>query len=271
MTHDDYSADGAQFPQLADLYASGSGTTEYRARLASEGDPLNGISGGPTASLDGPVSICPDHGEYSLHIGCLACAGPHDIAPRRAPRLIALTSPAMGSGKSVVAAHLVERHDFRLVKFAGPLKAMTRALLGEAGIRPSEIERMVEGDLKETEIPGLGVTPRRLMQTIGTEWARRTLRDDEEFWVDMARVAVRHWLSLGVSVVIDDMRYVNEMEMVREFGGHCVRIVRPGVDVTVAHSSEGELDQFQMLRIQNNGTLGDLRRKADTLATCPLR
>jgi hypothetical protein len=27
-------------------------------------------------SIDGPVSICPEHGEYNLHTGCLRCERP---------------------------------------------------------------------------------------------------------------------------------------------------------------------------------------------------
>lgn len=239
-------------------------------------------------SLDSPVSQCPDHGEYSLHTGCLACGGTDALQVKRTvtrhlpllqpgtdiryhaakPRLIALSSPAMGSGKSVVANHLVEAHGFRLVKFAGPLKNMVRTLLRDAGIPVGDVERMVEGDLKEAVIPQLGVTPRRLMQTIGGEWGRDCIATD--FWVHLTKAAIRTCLAAGTSVVVDDMRYPNEMQMILSLGGHCIRIVRPGVAVTEAHQSEGQLDGIQMLRITNDGTLDDLRRHANTLATCPL-
>jgi len=185
------------------------------------------------------------------------------------PRLIALTSPAMGSGKSTVAAHLVSAHGFVHLKFAGILKEMTRAMLRGIGYGPEHIERYVEGDLKETVIPEVGRTCRYVQQRIGTEFGRDTLRQD--IWAHLTQQAARRHLAAGRSVVIDDMRFTNEMEKVREIGGHCVRIVRPGTTVAGgAHVSEGQLDGIQMLAIQNDGTIDDLRRHADTLATCPL-
>jgi hypothetical protein len=81
-----------------------------------------------------------------------------------AARLIALTGYA-GSGKSTLADILACEHGFTVVKFAGPLKAMLRAL----GLD----EREIEGDLKEQPCQLLaGHTPRRAMQTLGTEWGR---------------------------------------------------------------------------------------------------
>lgn len=228
-------------------------------------------------SLDGPVSICPDHGEFNLHTGCLDC--PHEAESWRRPitayrqqppRLIALCSPAMGSGKSVVAAHLVERHGFVHLKFAGILKNMARAMLRGIGIPDPMIERYVEGDLKETVIPEVGVTSRFLQQRLGTEFGRNCIRED--LWAHLTQQAARRHLADGRSVVIDDMRFTNELEKVVEIGGHPIRIVRPGVTVAGgAHVSEGQLDGIMMLRIDNDGTIDDLKRKADTLALCPLR
>lgn len=68
-------------------------------------------------------------------------------------RLIALCSPAMGSGKSVVAAELVENHDYLLIKFAGTLKRMIARLLTETGYDPIQVADMVDGRDKEKPIP----------------------------------------------------------------------------------------------------------------------
>lgn len=177
------------------------------------------------------------------------------------PLLIALTSPAMGSGKSTVADHLVTNHGFILLKFAGPLKAMTRTLLSELGEDGMTIERRVEGDLKEEPIPALQATCRQVMQKLGTEFGRHQLH--ENVWADVTRSRATHFLLAGKSVVIDDMRYLNELEAVRWAGGCPIRITRPGATVTSDHSSEGALNGENMLTLPNTGTIQQLQALVD--------
>lgn len=181
---------------------------------------------------------------------------------RKEPRLIGLCSFAMGSGKSVVANRLVDKHGFVQLKFAGPLKSMIRTLLEGMGLK--EIDRMLEGDLKEVEIEGLGVTPRWLMQSLGTEWGRDHIRPD--LWVYLAQRAAEYQMSRGWSVVFDDLRFLNEMKLIENMGGTCVRINRPSAKVATAHASEGELDHLNLPQFDNIGSIDDLVNFADVLA-----
>lgn len=187
-----------------------------------------------------------------------------DAQPSK-PILIALCAPAMQSGKSTVAEHLVNQHGFVLLKFATPLKAMTRTLLSELGMDNEEIEARVNGDLKEDTIPSLQATSREVQQRLGTEFGRKQLH--ENVWADITRTRAEYFLARGQSVVIDDMRYRNELDAVRWAGGTPLRIMRPGVTVTTQHSSEGELDGEMMTTLDNGGSLSDLLRLVDdTLA-----
>lgn len=180
------------------------------------------------------------------------------------PHLIALYSSTMGSGKSVVAQHLVERHGFKHLKFAGPLKNMIRKMFSDMGMAAPAIEDHIEGRLKEAIMPELGVSPRHLMQTLGTEWGRHCVRED--LWVHLTRIAVDYYRGLGMSVVIDDLRFPNEYAMIQEMGGLAVRIVRSSAEATNGHVSEGQLDTMNWQRILfNEGTLDNLRADADTL------
>jgi antitoxin component of RelBE/YafQ-DinJ toxin-antitoxin module len=54
-----------------------------------------------------------------------------------------------GSGKSVAADVLIHVYDFTDLKFAGPLKEMIRTALRMKGLSSEDVERRVEGDLKE--------------------------------------------------------------------------------------------------------------------------
>jgi len=179
------------------------------------------------------------------------------------PILIALSARAMGSGKSTVAERLMANHGFVLVKFAGPLKAMTRTLLSELGEDAETVERRVEGDRKETVVPALQQTTRHVMQCLGTEFGRVCLH--ENVWADITRAKVERLLAAGKSVVIDDLRYLNELEALRWIGVVPVRVERHSARVTSTHSSEGELDHEPMITLPNNDTIERLHQATDVL------
>ena len=160
-----------------------------------------------------------------------------DIRGARGVRLVALTGRA-GAGKSTAAAGLVFRHRFTRARFAGPLKAMARALFASAGFIPADVEDMIEGARKETPVDALGgLTPRRVMQTLGTEWGRDTLAPD--FWVDLWRAGAVSALEAGNRLVVEDCRFENEAAAVRALGGVVVEITRPDLaPLAAGHASE---------------------------------
>ena len=169
------------------------------------------------------------------------------------PRLIGLYSPAPGCGKSTVANLLIEHQH---VSFAASLKHAVWTLLGELGI--SGFHFVYED--KEAIIPGLGVSARHMMQTLGTEWGRACIHPD--FWVMIARAKTQYIMNDGGSVVIDDVRFPNEAAMIRDLGGELWRIDRPGVSYSGDHSSEGGLEDITPDRVLiNDGTITQLLEK----------
>ncbi|MEM9522766.1 MAG: deoxynucleotide monophosphate kinase [Pseudomonadota bacterium] len=171
------------------------------------------------------------------------------------PTLVGLCGLA-GSGKSTVAEMLV-REGFERRKFAGPLKDALRSILFSAGASSETIERMIEGDLKETPTELLaGQTPRHAMQTLGTEWGRSCMSPG--FWVDLALAGVEAARAAGVShVVIDDVRFANEARAIRAAGGVTVRITGRG-GISGGHVSE--LLYFEPdLTLCNRGSIADLK------------
>jgi hypothetical protein len=168
--------------------------------------------------------------------------------------LIGITGLA-GSGKSEVARVLMDEFGFARVKFADPLKNMARALIREVGHTAEDVERYVEGDLKECEVDGLGITARWLMQSLGTEWGRDTIRST--FWTDIFRekASALH----PRNVLADDMRFENEVQAVRNLAGITWRVERPGI-VARDHPSERFVAELEVdATIYNSGTLDDLR------------
>lgn len=179
--------------------------------------------------------------------------------------LIALYSPAPQSGKSTIASRL-QSHGYTIVSFAAPLKLMLQALLEYQDVDFESIYGVLHGGHKETPLDELGGrTSRHCLQKLGTEWGRGMVHDN--LWVDVAKRRVIALLELGEKVVIDDMRFPNEFEMVREIEGLCAAVARPSAVESSGHASEGALDDnvFDVV-IENTGTLEQLWGMAEMLS-----
>lgn len=106
------------------------------------------------------------------------------------------------------------------------------------------------------------VTGREFMQNYGTEAHRDTFGED--FWLD-AVLPMRRGRGGPARndcdlLVITDVRFDNEAQRVRAYGGEVWRIERDTVATGDGHSSEQELPgELIDLVIDNNGTLGSLR------------
>lgn len=176
--------------------------------------------------------------------------------------LIGVTGQA-GSGKSEVSRFLVENIGFRLVKFADPLKDMLRSIYRGVGLTPSEIERRIEGDLKEVPCPFLSWrTPRHAMETLGTEWGRDLMAPN--FWIDSWESRVE---GLPVPTVADDVRFENEAKAIKRRGGAIIRVVPAEVrrQASTHVSAKGIPEHLVDIEIVNDGTIEDLRKKVQEL------
>lgn len=162
--------------------------------------------------------------------------------------LIGLTGKA-GAGKDSVADILEREAGFRRYALAQPIKDALCAMLRT----PEHV--LFARERKELPLEKLGISPRRLAQTLGTEWGR-ALRSD--FWLALAE---RH-VDLSADTVITDIRFPDEAEWILSQGGFVVKVIRYGVKAVEAHASEAgiPLDLVQS-RILNIGTLQDLEEE----------
>lgn len=180
---------------------------------------------------------------------------------------IVAISGKMHSGKSFVARHLVDRHGFKQLAFAAPLKQ-------------DLIDYGFPRDAVETK-PGW---MRQLMQAYGQ--GRRAV--DPDYWSDRLRQYLdlcledekETWWGPDEScVVIDDMRFENEADMLLLFGEE-----NPDVEVVLLRLERGDysrtglagaeeisetaLDEYPEFHYAYTVTSGDLyalRRIADRI------
>lgn len=151
--------------------------------------------------------------------------------------LIGIAGPAQ-SGKSTLAGEFRRLVEFRGKKyaeqpFAGPLKRMLAAI----GVDISDLS-------KNVPVPFLdgSITPRVMMQSLGTEWGRSLLPD---LWL---RVWQHELNKQAHCVTVPDVRFDNEADLIRGLGGVIVHIVRkPTADMIAvpAHASEAGISRMK--------------------------
>jgi len=186
-----------------------------------------------------------------------------DDAVNRTMPLIGFAGPAH-SGKDTACDYLCGRLPFlRKYTFATPIKRATTAMFGLS-------RRHVDGDLKEIDLDWLGVSPRQLMQTLGTERGRNMVRDD--VWLKVLEHSVLGDVTLADEFaekwagVVSDVRFANEAAWVRGQGGVVVHILRSGLEGVAPHCSEGcvAVREGDVL-IENNGTPHEFESRLDDL------
>lgn len=134
--------------------------------------------------------------------------------------------------------------------FARPLKEGLKTMLNLT-------DEHVHGSLKETVIEAFGKSPRQMMQTLGSDWGRLLVSDD--IWLTVARQQIEAWIEEGKHVVITDVRFDNEAQMIRAMGGSIWHIKRDTAQAVNSHVSEaGNFFLPGDIIIDNNGTLEDL-------------
>jgi len=143
-------------------------------------------------------------------------------------KVIGIAGPA-GCGKDTAADHILERLPFGYTKasFADPIKQMARGL----GLTHDQLY----GNLKDTVDEDLGCTPRKILQTLGTEWGREIIHPN--IWVRAMFIKVQN-LEQGAGFVMPDVRFANEANFVRQ-NGKLIHIVGRTKDVEDHVSENG--------------------------------
>lgn len=123
------------------------------------------------------------------------------------------------SGKDTVANHLETKYGFTKMAFASPIKWAAEDIFGFN-------ERQLYGDLKEVEDSLWGFTPRWAMQMIGTDLFRDHIAKD--IWIRRLKQRIRE--SPHTRIVVSDVRFLNEVQAIKDMGGQVVKINRPSVE-----------------------------------------
>lgn len=173
-------------------------------------------------------------------------------------QIIGLTGYA-GAGKDEAAKALIELGWLR-VSFADPIREMLLALnpLVPTQWGPKRVSDLVKKVGWDEAKKNLEI--RCLLQRLGTEAGRDILGPD--IWVDLAEKKID---ATDKNIVITDVRFPNEVQMVHRRKGYIVEIGKDGVGPINAHSS----DNFAIkphCTLWNNGTIAQLHANMASIA-----
>ena len=164
------------------------------------------------------------------------------------PPIIGLTGKAR-SGKDTVANFLLAAMGGYQYAFADPLRSMLYAGFG------IDMNSPYWKDHKEDIIPAFGVSPRQMMQTLGTDWGRQMVNTD--VWLLLAKNKL---LAQGPGMIVTDVRFENEAAWVRKMGGRVIHVYREDTPTVAAHASEAGVTRLpEDTAIYNAGTLDELQ------------
>ena len=114
--------------------------------------------------------------------------------------------------------------------------------------------------------PGLtAVTVRRILQWWGTEYRRA---QDPDYWTKAWARKISQYDPNTTHILIDDVRFINELNSIKEQGGLIVKIERPGFNGANNHASETALDDYRDWDavLRNDGSLHQFYGKLETLS-----
>jgi len=196
--------------------------------------------------------------------------------------MIIAISGLIGSGKDTVADYLVNLHEFRRESFAGNLKNAMCEIFGwdremlEGRSKSSREwrEQVDEWWAKRLNMPHL--TPRWILQHVGTDVIRGQFHDD--MWLASLENKLR---KTDDDIVISDVRFKNEVKMLKDLGAVCVEVTRGDRPAWYQYALEGDTKKLETLKVHrseydwigtkfdatldNNGTLDELYKQVEDL------
>lgn len=154
--------------------------------------------------------------------------------------IIGLTGAAQ-SGKDTAAKFLIDTFDFHKLSFASPIRNFIADL---CCCTLEELEVM-----KDKVHPSFGVTPRYMMQTLGTEWGRDTV--NSEIWTQTLELKLKKHIHNGNNVIVTDIRFDNEAALINRYGV-VATVIRPNNKQVESHSSEKGVNHAYIDEIISN-------------------
>ncbi len=155
-----------------------------------------------------------------------------------------------GSGKDLFAELIKKRlgnDSVENLAFAKPIKDAAKILFNFTD------EQLYDQTKKEEIDQRWGKSPRQIFQ-----WLGGLLREDidDDFFIGNMKQRIEN--SKAAVIVITDIRFLNELKLIKSMGGKVIKIVRPNAETTKHSddiSEQGIEDKFVDVIVINDGTI----------------
>ena len=164
------------------------------------------------------------------------------------------------NGKDTLGNLFVNNYGYKKLAYADPLKEACRCIFNFT-------DEQLYGDKKEIDDEFWHVTPRKVLQYVGTDMFRTHIKNviphvENNIWVEVVKKQILDGLKNdpNAKFVITDVRFPNEAKMLQDLGGIVVRVKRDSVNTeTDTHASELMIENLEVNHeILNNGTIDEL-------------
>lgn len=163
------------------------------------------------------------------------------------------------SGKDTIAKHIDKQYGYKHIKIAEPIKQICKILFNFS-------DEQMETDIKEEIDPRWQVSPRTVMQFLGTEIFQNqinTIIPNLNRQLFMKSIVFKE----DTNYVISDMRFLHEYSFIKEKYPHSIVIrVEKSNDYHDSHISETEWQKIPFdYIVYNNSTIEDLHIQIDKI------
>jgi len=175
-----------------------------------------------------------------------------------------------GSGKSTIAEYLKTRYGFYVLNFADPIKEICKIMF------QWEDKNLNDHVLKETTDVTWGLSPRKAMQCVGTEFGQDLLCDKfprfrklvgRRIWAEIIKRKIASMENQISNFVIGDVRFLHEESLFDGRDRYLWRVFRlsayPGSDKHISEQETAELSTTEF--ISNNDNFEYLYNQIDII------
>jgi hypothetical protein len=169
------------------------------------------------------------------------------------------------NGKDTIADHLVKNYGFTKISFGDPLKNALKHIFMFS-------DEQLWGCEKENIDPYWGISPRVMMQFIGTDCLRLQIKNNfptinDNIWIMAIKRQIDILISKGIKkIVIPDIRFPNEEKMLHQhYNSSIIKVIRKNIISSDTHVSENLLHDIKCDITINNETLQQLYFDVDDI------
>jgi len=168
-------------------------------------------------------------------------------------------------GKDTIADYLIMKYKYIKYSLADNTKNAAAILFGFT-------KRQLYGDLKEVKDEFWGITPREILQFLGTEVLRKQIQTIMPHIGDRFHILnTERYLKdmTGEKIVIADVRFQNEVDMIKKMNGVIIKVIRPDYYNHKFNNHESETNIYKLDGIDyivyNSNTLDKLYKSIDLI------